>query len=198
MTAPPFPSQPIDQPLAWDAGGRTHLLAADETGGATLLRLLAARPATVVPATLAIRLTGDAARGASIVATGGGGLRSHPTDHDLLAALPADFAAARMGLRLYLAGSGWFVDRACAIAAGFGLGADAIRAERVGPPERAVYCVHCKTITPRVRTNLVACTGCDRMLMVREHHSRRLAAYMGFQVDAEAPGERPPVEGLRA
>ena len=30
-----------------------------------------------------------------------------------------------------------------------------------------------------------------RWLVVRDHYSRRLAAYMGVMVDAEAPGERP-------
>jgi hypothetical protein len=32
--------------------------------------------------------------------------------------------------------------------------------------------------------------------MVRDHYSRRLAAYMGFQVDAEAPGMIPRIESV--
>jgi hypothetical protein len=45
-----------------------------------------------------------------------------------------------------------------------------------------------------VRTNIVSCDACGRWLLVRDHYSRRLAAYMGVMVDAEVPGERPPIE----
>jgi hypothetical protein len=37
-------------------------------------------------------------------------------------------------------------------------------------------------------TNIVQCVGCERWLLVRDHYSRRLAAYMGVMVDAEVPG----------
>jgi hypothetical protein len=40
----------------------------------------------------------------------------------------------------------------------------------------------------------VKCAGCGRHLFVRDHYSRRLAAYMGVMADAEAPGELPPIE----
>ena len=36
-----------------------------------------------------------------------------------------------------------------------------------------------------------ACGGCRRSLFVRDHFSRHLGAYMGFQIDAEAPGQVP-------
>jgi hypothetical protein len=44
-----------------------------------------------------------------------------------------------------------------------------------------------------VRTNIVRCVGCERWLLVRDHYSRRLAAYMGVMADAEVPGELPPL-----
>jgi hypothetical protein len=53
--------------------------------------------------------------------------------------------------------------------------------------------VHCRASTENVRTNIVRCSGCSRWLLVRDHYSRRLAAYMGVMVDAEAPGELPPI-----
>jgi dimethylamine monooxygenase subunit C len=34
---------------------------------------------------------------------------------------------------------------------------------------------------------------CSRWLLVRDHYSRRLAAYMGVMVDAEVPGVLPPL-----
>jgi predicted RNA-binding Zn-ribbon protein involved in translation (DUF1610 family) len=101
-----------------------------------------------------------------------------------------------MGLRLYLAGSERFLWRASAIATTAGLCADEIRREHVGSQARAVYCVHCKIIEPHVTTNILICPGCARTLMVRDHYSARLAAYMGFQVDAEAPGAIPVIETL--
>jgi ferredoxin-NADP reductase len=55
--------------------------------------------------------------------------------------------------------------------------------------------MHCRETTEDVRTNIVRCVGCDRWLLVRDHYSRRLAAYMGVMVDAEAPGELPPDQG---
>jgi len=59
---------------------------------------------------------------------------------------------------------------------------------------RRVYCIHCRATTENVRTNIVRCVACDRWLLVRDHYSRRLAAYMGVMVDAEAPGELPPLK----
>jgi dimethylamine monooxygenase subunit C len=56
-----------------------------------------------------------------------------------------------------------------------------------------VYCVHCRASNEGVTTNVVRCGGCGRHLLVRDHYSRRLAAYMGVMADAEAPGELPPV-----
>ncbi len=64
----------------------------------------------------------------------------------------------------------------------------------MGSLARRVYCVHCRTATEDVRTNIVRCTGCERWLLVRDHYSRRLAAYMGVMADAEAPGELPPIK----
>jgi hypothetical protein len=36
------------------------------------------------------------------------------------------------------------------------------------------------------------------MLLVRDHYSRRLGAFMGVCIDAEAPGEIPPAEAFPA
>jgi DNA-directed RNA polymerase subunit RPC12/RpoP len=49
-------------------------------------------------------------------------------------------------------------------------------------------------VTEDVRTNIVRCPGCGSWLLVRDHYSRRLAAYMGVMVDAEVPGERPEIK----
>jgi len=82
------------------------------------------------------------------------------------------------------------------IALEFNLNKDEIRSEELGTRARRVHCVHCRATTENVRTNIASCSGCARWLMVRDHYSRRFAAYMGVMIDAEAPGELPPVEEL--
>jgi hypothetical protein len=99
-----------------------------------------------------------------------------------------------MGTRLYVAGPESFIGLAMKIALEFNLNKDEIRAEECGSLARRVYCIHCRATTENVRTNIVRCLGCERWLLVRDHYSRRLAAYMGVMVDAEAPGELPPIK----
>jgi hypothetical protein len=99
-----------------------------------------------------------------------------------------------MGVRLYVAGPESFIGLAMKIALQFDLNKDEIRAEEVGTLARRVHCVHCRVITEDVRTNIVTCAGCARWLLVRDHYSRRLAAYMGVMADAEAPGDLPPIK----
>ena len=81
-----------------------------------------------------------------------------------------------------------------ALARQFNLNKDEVRAEECGAAARRVYCMHCQTATENVTTNIVQCKDCNRWLLVRDHYSSRLAAYMGVMVDAEAPGERPEVK----
>jgi hypothetical protein len=111
----------------------------------------------------------------------------------LLGAFRTVLDESLMGTRLYVAGPESFIGRAMQIALQFDLNKDEIRAEELGTLARRVYCVHCRATVEDVRTNIVQCTGCDRWLLVRDHYSRRLAAYMGVMVDAEAPGELPPI-----
>ena len=99
-----------------------------------------------------------------------------------------------MGTRLYIAGPESFIGGVVQIALEFNLNQDEIRAEAQGTLARRVHCVHCRATTEDVRTNIARCSGCARWLMVRDHYSRRFAAYMGVMVDAEAPGELPPIE----
>jgi len=80
------------------------------------------------------------------------------------------------------------------VALQFNLMKDEIRAEECGTLARRVYCIHCRATTENVKTNIVECRACRRWLIVRDHYSRRLAAYMGVMVDAEVPGERPPIK----
>lgn len=198
MTLPIIRSKPVYVPLAWDPEGRTHLLAAHGDGGGRLLQLLAESPHRSVAVRYARDQQGGSDWSAPLAQAAAGACATFDTIPELIDGLRADLQAARMGLRLYLAGSERFVWDVSRIAAGLGLCADEIRREHCGSQARAVYCVHCKTIAPEVRTNVLTCPGCARSLMVRDHYSPRLAAYMGFQVDAEVPGAVPRVENAYA
>ena len=63
---------------------------------------------------------------------------------------------------------------------------------------RRVQCVHCKGITDNVATSPFQCSHCGLPLLVRDHYSRRLAAFQGVNIDAEEPGTAPDPELMKA
>ena len=58
-----------------------------------------------------------------------------------------------------------------------------------------MQCVHCKGITEDVTTDPFQCAHCGLHLFVRDHYSRRMAAFQGVRVDAEDPGNVPDPGG---
>jgi hypothetical protein len=123
-----------------------------------------------------------------------GDVQIFPSTPALLGQFRAILGQSLMGTRLYVAGPESFIGLVMKIALEFNLNKDEIRAEECGTLARRVYCIHCRATTENVRTNIVRCVECDTWLLVRDHYSRRLAAYMGVMVDAEAPGELPPLK----
>lgn len=115
--------------------------------------------------------------------------RLHLVDElaDAVAALDADVAGACVGWRVLLAGGLVDVLRLRAHALDHGLADDEIAIATTRTDELAVACVHCSTVgVARAAVgDVVACEGCDRNLLVYYHVSRRKAAFLGFQVDAE-------------
>ena len=197
-------SKPVYAPLRADAGGRRHLLLGVARGGAALLTVLDELRGLAPEAlarTQVLYAAGEGAaqdRGgtvslATFTAMGIADARGFDTREALLAAYRDLLERSVMGLRVYVAGPESFLGLAIQTALEFNLNPDEIRAQVAGSLARRVRCVHCRATTEDVRTNLVACGGCGRWLFVRDHYSRRLAAYMGVMVDAELPGERPPV-----
>ena len=191
-------SKPVYAPLRADLGGRYHLMLGMGPGAAALLRVLAEIQGSALPALQKTRVL--------LVPDAGAPLMTVPFDHlglglvnlfadtaSLLEAFRLELDESLMGTRLYVAGPESFIGLTMKIALEFDLNKDEIRAEEVGTLARRVYCVHCRATTENVRTNIVNCTGCARWLLVRDHYSRRLAAYMGVMADAEAPGELPQV-----
>jgi dimethylamine monooxygenase subunit C len=195
-------SKPVYEPLQADVGGRYHLLLGVGAGAGAVLRV-AQELRDLAPASFGntrVLLAPHASATA-------GGSDAQPfkdlgladvTTFDSSAALLETFRQvldqSLMGTRLYVAGPESFIGLAMKSALEYDLNKDEIRAEDIGSLARRVYCIHCRTTAEEVTTNIVECPGCKRWLMVRDHYSRRIAAYMGVMVDAEAPGERPEIK----
>ena len=197
-------SKPVYAPLQADIRGRYHLMLGMGVGAAPLLRVLAEMQTTAAPAlnntrVLFISESGNEGAAPEIErfrAASVGDVQSFAAAPALLERFRAILAESLMGTRLYVAGPESFIGLAMKIALEFNLNKDEIRAEECGTLARRVYCIHCRSTTENVRTNIVRCVDCERWLVVRDHYSRRLAAYMGVMADAEAPGELPPVKEM--
>ena len=112
----------------------------------------------------------------------------------LLAALGGLLAGATMGTRLYAAGGEGFVGRVVRLGIDHGIDHKSVLTEHSGSLARRVQCVHCKHFTEHVTVSILECGGCGTLLFVRDHYSRRLAAFQGVCVNAEDPTQRPAPE----
>jgi hypothetical protein len=100
----------------------------------------------------------------------------------------------RVSDRLYVLGTEPFVWAVAQAAAQAGLTHDQLQLGHAGSLQRRVWCTHCHGLTECVTTSIVACVGCGRSLLVRDHFSKRHGAFMGVMVDAEVPGVLPQAE----
>lgn len=199
-------SKPVYAPLQADGRGRYHLMLGMGVGAGPLLRVIAEMKSAAAEPLRHTRVLyvpdagsadAGAAPGAQIdefKASAVGEVRGFDGTPALLEGFRAILNQSLMGTRLYVAGPESFIGLVMKIALEFNLNKDEIRAEECGSLARRVYCIHCRATTEQVRTNIVQCIGCARWLLVRDHYSRRLAAYMGVMADAEAPGELPPLK----
>lgn len=188
-------SKPTYTTLVPDLGGRYHLFIGQGSGGEALLRVLEEMPGDADLHVIYCReSTSGNDHGARLQALGLADLRLYPTIAEAVEALDATLAHCVMGTRVYIVGSESFIGSCVQVTTNYNLNADEVQREHRGSAARRVYCIHCKTQNEDVRTNIVDCAGCGRHLLVRDHYSRRLAAFMGVMVDAEAPGEVPPIE----
>ena len=100
-------------------------------------------------------------------------------------------SGAKMGLQVYLTGTEGLMGQAMNECIQAGIEYSAIQTEHRGSTARRMQCVHCKGITEDVETDPFVCAHCGLNLFVRDHYSRRLAAYQGVCIDAEDPGNVP-------
>jgi dimethylamine monooxygenase subunit C len=193
-------SKPVYAPLAPDLRGHHHLMVGHGVGGEPLLRVLRDLHTAAPDSGARTRVLFIAEAGQhrhleeKFRSTGVTDVRLFGRDDDLLSDFQRVLDSSAMGTRLYVAGPESFIGRIMGISLQFNLNKDEIRAEECGSLARRVYCIHCRAATENVKTNITQCSGCNRWLIVRDHYSRRLAAYMGVMVDAEVPGELPPVK----
>ena len=187
-------SRPVYPGLSPDPNARCNLIVCDVAGAEAVAELLAradgefARRTTIVLAT-------EGAREAEIQTLL---QRLHPANTEVVAdlraaivRLKAVLASASMGLRLYAAGTEPLIGSVVQAGGEHFIDPLSIRTEHRGSLKRRVQCVHCKGFTEDVTTNPVTCAHCGLLLLVRDHYSRRLAAFQGVCINAEAPNERP-------
>ena len=168
--------------------GSSHLMLADGDGAGAILDL--ALGAAVLAATHIIYIPGanGVDRAADLQALGAAQFLRAPTFATALPRLQKVLADAHMGLQIYAAGTEGLMGQVQREVVAAGLPHTALQMEHRGSLARRVQCVHCKGITENVVHDPFQCSHCGLHLFVRDHYSRRLAAFQGVNIDAEDPG----------
>ena len=184
-------SQPNYPSLCWDTSGARHLLVILDLDAAAISNLCH----IPCPGPLTVLVRGSSADPALFPLIQSHALiRSFDSIEALIASLHTELNDAKMGLRLYALGHEDGLWKCNQAGQKFGMSRDEIQLAQAVTTGRPVYCVHCGHHMNLIHTNITVCDGCKRHLLVRDHFSRLLGAYMGFQIDAECPGVLPPVE----
>jgi predicted RNA-binding Zn-ribbon protein involved in translation (DUF1610 family) len=190
-------SRPVYEGLIIDPYAKRHIFALEGEGA---LALLEQNPAKEVLARSEILYTAGASRASAhfsaLTALGADQCWQAPSIETLLFRLRGSLNNATMSTRLYISGTEGFIGQAQAIAIDFGMDFRSIPTEHRGSLARRVQCVHCKGITDNVTVSPFICSHCGLSLLVRDHYSRRLAAFQGVNIDAEEPGTAPEPEEL--
>jgi hypothetical protein len=178
--------------------GRNHLLIADAEGAAAILDMAKSAPDGFFANAHIMFVPGQT--GAKYVealeALKPAQLYVGPSFAAALPRLRQTFATAHMGLRIYLAGTEGLIGQAEQVAMEAGYDPASIQTEHRGSLARRVQCVHCKGITENVTTQPAKCAHCGLILLVRDHYSRRHAAFQGVCINAEDPSDIPPQEEI--
>ena len=192
---PTIKSRPVYGTLS-PQPGTDHLFIADAEGAEAILDLAKSEPPAFFDAAEIVfipRTTGDRYL-AALHALKPARFYEGPSIGAALPRLKQTFATAHMGLRLYLAGTEGLIGQAMQAALEAGIDHSSIQTEHRGSLARRVQCVHCKGVTEDVTTQPVTCSHCGLLLLVRDHYSRRLAAFQGVCINAEDQSEKVPVE----
>jgi len=188
-------SRPVYPGLRAVPTARRNLVAVEGDGLQAVARMLVEAPPDFPGRTHVLYAPGSRpADPEQVRALGVDGLEELSDVEQVLAALGGLLAEATMGTRLYAAGSEGFVGRVVRLGIDHGIDHKSVLTEHSGSLARRVQCVHCKIFTEHVTASIFECGGCGTLLFVRDHYSRRLAAFQGVCVNAEDPSQRPTPE----
>jgi dimethylamine monooxygenase subunit C len=179
------------------ATARHNVVAANAEGVVAVLRMLTDAPPGFAERTHVVHAGTDDSSAddlARLRALGTHRLDVVPSTDEALRLLDGVLATATMSTRLYAAGTEGFIGRVVTLAIGHGMDHKSVLTEHSGSRARRVQCVHCKHITEDVTVSIFECAGCGVLLFVRDHYSRRLAAFQGVCANAEDLSERPVPE----
>jgi hypothetical protein len=194
VDAPSIRSRPVYARLGARSGG-PHLIVADGEGADAVTEMLATAPDAAALLATAHIMYCPGPTGADLAdrlaALGAAQFFRAPTVPALLPRLARVLSDAHMGTQFYLAGTEGLIGQAEREIMNTGFPHAAIQKEHRGSTVRRVQCVHCKGITENVATDPFKCSHCGLSLFVRDHYSRRIAAFQGVNIDAEDPGQVP-------
>lgn len=188
-------SRPVYGTLALRPG-KAHLMIADGEGARAIVDLAKANPDLMVKTQIMYVAKKDQKHHAdTLLQLGARQVYIGPSYAASVSRLRRMLTDAHMGLQVYLTGTEGLIGQAMNEAVTAGIPHTAIQTEHRGSVARRMQCVHCKGITEDVMTDPFVCAHCGLNLFVRDHYSRRLAAFQGVCIDAEDPGNVPkPVE----
>lgn len=192
-------SRPVYKGLKPDPHAKHNLIAAEAEGAAAVLEMAAGCPPGFFARSAVLYCPrGAAGKGyeEKLQALNPASFWESPTIPTSMARLRGALLNAHMGTRLYAAGTEPFIGSVLQEAINAGIDYKSVLTEHRGSAARRVQCVHCKGCTENVTQTPFKCSHCGLMLFVRDHYSRRIGAFQGVCVDAEVPGEIPPVEDL--
>ena len=191
VDAPSIRSRPVYAPLE-PRPGMVHVIVADDEGALAVEEMLdkANDRSEILAAAHVMYCPGPTGTdlSARLEALGAAQFFRAPTVPALLPRLQRVVTDAHMGTQFYLAGTEGLIGQAEREIMATGFPHASIQKEQRGSTLRRVQCVHCKGITENVATDPFKCSHCGLNLFVRDHYSRRIAAFQGVNIDAEDPG----------
>ncbi|WP_095088233.1 dimethylamine monooxygenase subunit DmmA family protein [Mesorhizobium sophorae] len=196
MAAKSIISRPVYGTLS-PQPGKHHLFVADAEGALAIGEMAERTPPGFFDGAEIVFIPGpDRKHVAALEALKPAQFHEAPSFASLLPRLRQTLANAHMGLRLYLSGTEGLIGQAMQAALEAGIDHTSIQTEHRGSLARRMQCVHCKGITENVTTQPATCAHCGLLLLVRDHYSRRIAAFQGVCINAEDRSEIPPMEEI--
>lgn len=176
--------------------GKHHFFIADDAGASAILDLAEKAPSDFFEGSRIQLIGGKAETAEALKALQPAQFFESPSFEAALQRLRRTLENSHMSTRLYAAGAEALIGQVVQLALETGIDHRSVQTEQRGSMARRVQCVHCKGITENVTTQPVTCSHCGLVLLVRDHYSRRLAAYQGVCINAEDPNDVPPTEEI--